>query len=460
MMKAFVHPINNSSIVRRFAIAGCILAASLPSAAQLYIGPGAQIQITGNATLALNDMNFVNNGTFSAGNSTVSFLGAGNVSLSGSQPLQFYTIQINKDQGSSVMLQRPVSLSNEVQFLKGFIDLNKQNLDLGSTGWLIGESENSRIIGAAGGEVIITNKLNAPSKVNPGNLGAQISSPRDLGSVTIKRGHQVQNLASGNILRYYNISPDNNSDLGATLRFYYFDAELNGLSEKDLVQWSSSDGSKWVDQKLSTRDITQNYVEQTGIKAFSLWTLSTPSDPLPVVFTDFYLRCDGDRAILRWKTAQEINSSHFNIERNSGTGFISIGKLSAAGNSSTEKSYEFIDLNPAENAQYRIAQYDLDGQVKYTPIVIFHCTLINTWKVWPNPFGQVFTVKIPNDGNGQARLRVIDSKGAEIINRPLILVRGANQFEVNLQKAASGIYLLIVEWMDGQQVKTMRLIKQ
>ncbi|MFT3823363.1 MAG: T9SS type A sorting domain-containing protein [Chitinophagaceae bacterium] len=460
MVKPFAFTINKKTFTWRLAMPGFFLVASLSSAAQLYIGPGAQVQLTGSAGLTLNNTDLTNNGTFSAGNGTVYFSGAQKVAISGTQTVQFYTLRINRDPGSSIVLQRSISLSNQLQFSQGFIDLNGQNLDLGSTGQLTGESETSRILGTAGGEVLFTATLNAPSNANPGNLGAQISSTRNMGSVQIKRGHRAQSITGSSILRYYNITPANNSSLGATLRFYYLDAELNGLTENSLVQWRSTDGITWLDQRRSSSDVALNYVEKTGIDAFSVWTLSGPSGALPVVFKDFHLQCDGDKAILRWKTSQESNSSHFSIERNSGTGWISIGQLPAAGNSSTEKSYEFTDPNPIEKAQYRVAQYDLDGQVKYTPIVIFNCSLTNTCQVWPNPFGQVFTIKIRNDRNDQVRLRVIDARGVVIINRSLNLLRGFNQFEVNLQQVASGAYLLIMEWADGHQAKTMRLIKQ
>ncbi len=95
---------------------------------------------------------------------------------------------------------------------------------MGSTGLLLGESDNSRIVGSAGGEVLFVAALNAPAGVNPGNLGAWISSSKNLGSVTIRRGHKALSLPGGNsILRYFTISPSNNSGLAATLRFGYFD---------------------------------------------------------------------------------------------------------------------------------------------------------------------------------------------------------------------------------------------
>ncbi len=437
-----------------------LLSVTITVPAQFYIGPGAQVQVTGSTIITLKDIDLVNNGSFSTGNGTVNFSGAGNVSVGGTNPVQFFTIQINKEPGSSVVLQQPVDVSDELQFIQGLLDLNGHNLDLGSTGLLTGESEDSRIIGPAGGELLFTALLNAPSNSNPGNLGVIIESQQDLGSVLIKRGHKLQDLTDGSILRYYDIVPSNNSNLGATIRFHYFDAELNSLPESNLTLWRSTDAVNWSDQGYTSRDIAQNYVEKTGIDAFSAWTLSTSSTPLPVVFAGFYVQCDGGRTILRWKTAMEINSSHFFIERNAGSGWMRIGELAAAGNSSTEENYELIDNNPAEKAYYRIAQYDIDGQVKYSTIAMADCATADLLRVWPNPFRQVLTVKIKSEQNNPVILRITDAKGANIITRQLNLMIGLNQFDVDLQRAAAGVYLLTIEWPGGKQLKTMRLVKQ
>ncbi|MDF2187915.1 T9SS type A sorting domain-containing protein [Paraflavitalea sp. CAU 1676] len=448
------------SIAWRLALTGVLLAISLLCAGQLYIGPGAQLQVTGNASLTLKDMDLVNNGQFLAGNGTFYFSGAGNFSVRGTQPVQFYSIQINKDPGARVLLQRPIGISSQVLFSQGLVDLNGYDLDLGSTGQLVGESENSRLIGAAGGEVLFTTTLNAPANSNPGNLGALISSSRNLGSVLVKRGHKAQNLTGSSLLRYYHITPTNNSNLGATLRFSYFDGELNNLPENDLVLWRSVDGLSWLDQRRTGFNVAQNYVEKTGIDAFSIWTLAVASVSLPVVFTGFHVQCDDGRALLHWKTAQESNSSHFIIERNSGAGWMGLGQLVAAGNSSVEKSYAFADLNPVEKAQYRIAQYDLDGRVTYTSAVIFNCALAEVCQVGPNPFLQTFTLRIQSSRNDQAYIKVMDARGVVVVKRSVNLLRGVNQFDVDLHQAASGAYLLTIEWVNDRQLKTIRLVKQ
>lgn len=428
---------------------------------QLYIGPGAQVQLTGNAQLTLKDVNFINNGNFSAGNSVVYFSGSNDAFIDGTQPVQFFTIQINKSGNHQLTLQRATGVSSEVQFAQGLINLNSNNLDLGSTGLLSGETEASRIVGASGGEVLFNTVLNAPSNANPANLGGLISSTQNLGNVLIRRGHQSQNISGGSILRYYKITPANNAGLNATLRSRYFDAELNGLTENSLVQWRSEDGTNWAEQGFTSRDAAGNYVEKTGINAFSTWTLATSTVGLPVIFSGFNLRCNNGAVSLQWKTAQEFNSSHFAIERNTGLGWTAIATVPAAGNSNVEKTYSFTDNNPATGAQYRIAQYDFDGKVKYTSIVRADCDVDkDALQAWPNPFQQIFTIRIDARQTSAALLKVMDAGGRVIINRQVSLQRGINQFELNLQKAAVGVYMVTVEWANGQQVKTMRLIKQ
>jgi hypothetical protein len=130
---------------------------------------------------------------------------------------------------------------------------------------IAGESENNRIIGPNGGFVEITQNMNAPVSVNAGNLGATISSGANLGSVTIRRGHLPQSgtgLATS-IQRYYLIIPQNNNGLNATLRFKYYDAELNGQNENNIVFYQSNDnGVNWNNLSATSRNTNADYVEK------------------------------------------------------------------------------------------------------------------------------------------------------------------------------------------------------
>ncbi|AXY76368.1 T9SS C-terminal target domain-containing protein [Paraflavitalea soli] len=445
----------------RMLFLGFLLIASQAMLAQVYIGPGAQVQLSGNVQLTLSDADLINHGILTTGNSTVYLAGVVNNNIDGTASVQFYSLHLNKSDGRSVVLQQPIRVSNTIQFVQGLVDLNGQALDLGSTGLLLGESENSRITGATGGEVSVTTTLNAPAGANPGNLGASISSPKNLGMVTVKRGHAMLTLPGGkSILRYYTITPTNNNALAATLRFGYADSELGGQTEQDLIVWRSPDAVAWTSQGFTTRNAAQNYIEKTGIDAFSTWTLAAISGSLPVTFAGWRLECSGGSVTLHWKTTQEWNSSHFEVERNNGAGWISLGQLPAAGNSSTEKEYVFIDDHPSGKDYYRIAQYDLDRRVAYTAVLTATCAAPEALKAWPNPFVQTCNLRIQSPVSGTALLRVTNSAGVTIINKQLSLQKGPNQFDLDLQQAAAGVYQLQVEWAGGLQVATIRLVKQ
>jgi hypothetical protein len=66
------------------------------------------------------------------------------------------------------------------------LDLNNNNILLDPGANLAGESENTRIIGANGGFVEITQNLNAPLAANPGNLGTAVTSTANLDPLSFK----------------------------------------------------------------------------------------------------------------------------------------------------------------------------------------------------------------------------------------------------------------------------------
>jgi hypothetical protein len=433
--------------------------------AQLTITPGSQFSMSGNVQLTLQNTNLVNNGSFiTGGNSITSFTGNTSSSVSGSQPIQFNELEINKTNNSSVLLQKAIGVGQRTLFTSGFLNLNGFNADLGSTGHLDGEQENTRIIGSNGGEVLFNANLNAPSNSNPANLGIIITTGTNLGNVTIKRGHQsqVNSVGLGNsIFRYYDIIPANNSNLNATLRFNYFDGELNGLTENAIAFFESQNNTNWTSLGFNSRDVAANFVEKTGIGNFGRFTLSTIGNPLPVQFILFNAKCENNRILITWKTAQEQNSSHFNIERSAdGIRWTVIGNLPAASNSSSESSYSFTDNTPLQNNFYRIAEYDLDGRVQYTGILRSSCNATDVFNLWPNPVHDRIFINIVSGNATEANIKIFDSKGALIKIQKANILRGSNQLSVDMVPYANGIYPVSVDWNNGQTKKTTQIVKQ
>jgi hypothetical protein len=148
--------------------------------------------------------------------------------------------------------------------------LNNHLLDLGSTGMIKGESNHSSITAVRGGAIKITALLNAPRSVNPGNIGVELTSPANLGSTVISRGHVQQTGSDGeiSIQRYFEITPAMNTGLDASLRFFYLDGELAGNNQNELSLFTSlENGKRWsalVNGNINRGDhsIMENHLDQ------------------------------------------------------------------------------------------------------------------------------------------------------------------------------------------------------
>jgi hypothetical protein len=183
---------------------------------------------------------------------------------------------------------------------------------------------------------------------------------------------------------------------------------------------------------------------------------------LPVRFISLNAKCEDNKVLITWKTTQEENSSHFNIERSvDGIRWTMIGNRPAAGNSANERSYSFTDNNPAQNGYYRIAEYDLDGKVQYSIVLRSSCTATDEiFSLWSNPVRDMVFINIVTANESQAMIKVFDSKGALVKMQKATVLRGSNQLSIDIGSLANGVYHLSAEWNNGQTRKSVQVLKQ
>jgi hypothetical protein len=443
----------------RFFYLLLLVGAGLSGFAQstMHITTGTSVKLANGVMVNLNNTSLIVDGTLqqTAGAGTFMFSGSAGSVISGASVPSFDKLLLATGTGNKLSLQQSISVATQIWFSSGLLDLNNNNVNLGSTGLLVNESDSSRIIGPAGGQVIATATLNAPSAVNPGNLGAVITSAQDLGATTIRRGHQSQAVGGGtgiSILRYFDILPANDVNLNAGLQFQYFNAELNGINPDSLVLWNSADSVSWTNGGLTSRDTAAHYVALTGIGAFSLWTLSSGTgNPLPLTYLYFNANCASGETQLQWATAQEVNTKEFDIERSGGNGqWKVIGSVAAAGNSAVVTDYSFTDKAPLRgNDEYRIAEFDLNNNVTYTQVVSDPCSTGEPITIWPNPVAGTLWLNIVTPVAGSALIRVFDSRGTLVLEKETRLPAGDNQLSVDMTTLAGGSYEVRADWGIG-----------
>lgn len=136
---------------------------------------------------------------------------------------------------------------------------------------------------------------------------------------------------------------------------------------------------------------------------------------LPIKLNSFSASADNCTALLNWKTSNEINASHFEIERsNNGINFSNIGRVNTASNS-TGSNYQYVDNNPNDNINYyRLVMVDNDSRKALSNVIRFNGCKNTNLTIWPNPTQDVLYISGVKAGN---IIQVVNGLGQIIISK-------------------------------------------
>ncbi|MEN0006324.1 MAG: choice-of-anchor B family protein [Bacteroidota bacterium] len=164
------------------------------------------------------------------------------------------------------------------------------------------------------------------------------------------------------------------SDPTDVVRTAYYDTYTNH------TDYAGSDGAWGVYPFLPSGNILGSDILN------GLFVLELTSSALPVEWLTFDATRIDASVQLHWATATETNSDRFEVERSTdGKNFKTIGTITAAGNSTYRKDYNFQDNDPAVGQNYyRLRQVDYNGQFDYSPTRTVYFPP-STFKVAPNP---------------------------------------------------------------------------
>lgn len=252
----------------------CTVSISTFVNAQTYMNvTGSNVVMTG-SNLVLKDANLTNTGTIDAQDGTVTLSGTTQDATISGNLTTFNNLQIDKS-GMTASLAIDIMVNGNMEMVNGIFDIYNNHLTLGTThGTIVGETSITYITSSGTGEITKTLSLNQPSVENPGNMGFEVTSAQNMGSTTVRRGHAAKTVGNYSAIeRYYIIEPTNNAGLDATVKLYYQNHELNGLTEADLEMYEG-DNDNWVHRTTNSSDVSTNYIEVTSLDSLNDYTLS------------------------------------------------------------------------------------------------------------------------------------------------------------------------------------------
>ncbi|HOE05765.1 MAG TPA: T9SS type A sorting domain-containing protein, partial [Bacteroidales bacterium] len=144
-----------------------------------------------------------------------------------------------------------------------------------------------------------------------------------------------------------------------------------------------------------------------------------PDLSLPVELLSFGAECKDGSVLLSWTTASEINNDYFELERSDdGTNWNVIAHVEGAGNSNEELKYSFIEIIKISGiVYYRLRQVDYDGSSKLSDMVQVRCNddLIKpSVMLYPNPFNNQLFVATENWDMNSLDMELYDMLGKKL----------------------------------------------
>lgn len=184
---------------------------------------------------------------------------------------------------------------------------------------------------------------------------------------------------------------------------------------------------------------------------------------LPVELLNFTATKQTDDVLLKWTTATEINSSHFEVLRsNDGYTFSRIGEnIQAAGNSNTTKNYALLDPEPYNGINYyRLKQVDIDGTNEYSNVISveFDNSSIDALII-PQPALQNAELLFNSKKKSVLNIDVFDLTGRKVTEIVFQAEVGRNIVNLDLNSVSKGIYFLSIS-ENKETLQRLKFLKE
>ena len=336
------------------------------------------------------------------------------------------------------------------------------------------------------------NNIWVPITDSNGDIIAEIdANGNNLDTITssIYISSTIRTTAAGNpyLNRSITITPKNQPAAGTpvNVRFYLKFAELvslmgapgsnvTGINDVNIFKNNDANSAVMTNAPIlvvpTTRaNFSSDYVITASIDAFSSFYFAAANlSVLPLDLLSFTGRLQNDNSVLlNWKTENEVNTSHFVIERSAdGIRYSGIGNVTANGRNNTGGSfnYAFTDNDAVNQSSqrlyYRLKMVDIDGTFKYSNIVSVSIPFITgKLAISPNPVFNEVKVSIASPDNGRVQWKLMDNVGRIVRKGTEQVKKGnGNNFTINMSRLSAGTYYLSVKGAgNDQDVKLQKL---
>ena len=195
-----------------------------------------------------------------------------------------------------------------------------------------------------------------------------------------------------------------------------------------------------------------------SVSSFSEFFFSA-AGALPAELVAFTGTAQAQANRLDWTTATELNVDRFFVERSTnGADWITLGDVTATGDSDQKVDYTYLDRQPLPVAYYRLRTVDFDGYTEYSEVVqITRARTTGGVSLAPNPTRGEAVLTLDLSTAEDLTLTVTDLTGRVVLREAHTLTEGLHTLRLDLTDRAAGVYFVQLQSRTLQL--TERLVK-
>jgi hypothetical protein len=426
--------------------------------AGLVIRSGGELQLRGSGIVVQDFSSTRNSLTFET-NSTINYNAASSQTVE-----DFFDYQnLTSDGGGKKSLEGNTAVNGILNLTSGNIVLGTSTLTLAPSG-SIGEISSFVETNGTGffKRTVTTSESLFPvgnSTYNPGRLtrssGSGIYNMRVLDDV-YRDGLSGSLVTTQVVDRTWGVTAD--GAVGTlTLEVQWNQSEeLTGFLSGSCYVAHYRSGAWATDTPNSASGSTNKTRIRSNITSLSPFAVASGS-ALPIELLSFSGERAGTAVQLAWRTASEINNSHFLLERSAdGRSFREIANIPGAGYSLELRNYAYTDRSPLHGINYyRLKQVDFDGSFTYSPVVSVRFDGEGGLQVYPIPAKTEVTLLLPEGAEEEGLAYLFDQNGRLV--KEFALDPDTPENRLSLLDLPAGAYVLKVQ--TGRAFVTRRIVK-
>ncbi|GAA4321920.1 hypothetical protein [Flaviaesturariibacter amylovorans] len=409
-------------------------------------------------------------GVFTASGTTLHFNGVQAQVLSAASTLHHVTL--NNALGLS--LGSAVNVGGNLLLTNGKVTLGNHNLTVSSGNYTV--SNTHYVVATGSGALVLpiatgagrTFPVGTATSYLPATVSLDAGSAPDNISVRLLQNAQLNGSTGGALSNYavnatWMIEEATAGNLNASVTVQWPGSRELPLFARNNCRLAHYTGGAWDygTTALQAAGSDPYTVTRSGFTSFSPFSVRMFNAVLPVTWLSFTGKRTAGTDRLEWRTATEANSSHFEIEESSdGNSFRSIGRVAAAGFSSSVQSYFYERSSATGTRYYRLRQVDGDGRFMYSSVVrLGDAGMALQFSLSANPVRSGATLRISTGSARKLQLLLHDAGGRLQWRTDIAAASGSQTIALPFEGKAAGVYFLTLISADGTR-ETLRVVKE